>query len=296
MSHDSILSFNTGLGNNILFFVLSCHQIASNKSAITNNKLTISIITGPINIRISHNIQMRWRTIIQPFTWSPFKILQDTTNNNLIMLIQTLRLNIPTINVILSRVTVKWISLSINHLYFLELASDSPRFWLKWILGFIGVSMGLDPNVPVSSNISVRYFLWDKNTFWRASNLAPKKIPQETKVFHMTMRTQINFQLNNTLMIISSDNNIININCKNNSVNRIMSYKYTVIRGAPSQSIVCSNRTEFVKPCSCRLFQTIYCFFEFTDRVCLPLNLITRGLKHIHLLLKIFMPECIFNI
>ena len=122
--------------------------------------------------------------------------------------------------------------------------------------------MGVDPNVAVSSNKSVRFFLRQRNTFWRASNLAPKKIPQETKIFHMTMRTQINFQLNNTLMIIFSDNNIIHISCKNNSADRYMPYKYRVIRGVPSQFIVCNNITKFVISCLWRLLQIIDFFLS----------------------------------
>jgi len=47
-------------------------------------------------------------------------------------------------------------------LYFSGSISDSHRFWSKWILGSIGVSIRLDPNVTVSSNKSVSYFLWDK--------------------------------------------------------------------------------------------------------------------------------------
>jgi len=93
----------------------------------------------------------------------------------------------------------------------------------------------------------------------------------------MKMRTQISLQLNNTLMIISSDNNVMNINCKNNKAGKKMSYNYRVIRRALSQFIVCNNNTEFVKPCLWRLFQIINCFFEFEDLIRLPLNLITGG-------------------
>ena len=77
------------------------------------------------------------------------------------------------------------------------------------------------------------------------------------------------------LDVISSDNNIININCKN--ADRSMSYKYSVIRRVLSQPIVWNNNTEFVKPCSWRLLQIINCFFEFEDLIRLPLNLITGG-------------------
>jgi len=73
MSHDFILSFNTGSSNTILFFTSPCHQIASNKSVIISSRPTINRIISPISIRISHNIQMRGRMIIQPFIWSPFK-------------------------------------------------------------------------------------------------------------------------------------------------------------------------------------------------------------------------------
>ena len=73
LCHGSILSLNIGSSNNILFFTLSCYQIVSNKNAIINSRTTINRNTSPISIIIFHNIQMKWRTIIQPFTWSSFK-------------------------------------------------------------------------------------------------------------------------------------------------------------------------------------------------------------------------------
>ena len=91
MIHGYILSLNTRSNNNILFFTSPCHQIISNKSAISSSRTTIN--SNPISIRISHNIQMRGRTIIQPFTWSPFKIPQDTTCNTPMKLIQTLHIS-----------------------------------------------------------------------------------------------------------------------------------------------------------------------------------------------------------
>ena len=93
------------------------------------------------------------------------------------------------------------------------------------------------------------------------------------------MRTQVSFQLNNTLMIFFSDNNI-NINCKNNNAGRIISYKYRVIRGAPSQSVACNNSTEFVKRCSYRLLEAIDYFFEFVGIVRLLQNFIMGEYVH----------------
>ena len=62
MSHGSIFSLSTISRPNILFF------IASNKNTIINNRTTINKITITISIRISHNIQMKGKSIIHPFT------------------------------------------------------------------------------------------------------------------------------------------------------------------------------------------------------------------------------------
>ena len=162
-------------------------------------------------------------------------------------------------------------------MYFSESTRGSLRFWSKQILGSIGISLNLDPNVLVFSKKSIRNFLWDNKDFSESEQPRYLKISQAIKVFHMEMRTQISIQLNYILIIISSDNNIININCKNNSAGTKMSHKYRVIRGASSKFIVCNNSTEFVKPCTWKLLQTIDYLFEFVDLVCLPLNLITRA-------------------
>ena len=84
-----------------------------------------------------------------------------------------------------------------------------------------------------------------------------KKVVEKSKVFHIKMLTKIMLEVKYALLIITSNNHIINIKKKKNNIMGCLMCKERSVMRARGKSKLNNVKAKYDKPTSWSLFQTI---------------------------------------
>ena len=115
------------------------------------------------------------------------------------------------------------------------------------------------------------------------SNFNFKKVPWHVHVFDHKLSLKVFFNFLNTIIITSSQQNIININNKNHTTTRSPTDKNKIIRITLLKPDIRDNTAELIKSGSQTFFKAIYRLLKLARYILLLRN-IPRRLLHIDLL------------
>jgi hypothetical protein len=156
------------------------------------------------------------------------------------------------------------------------------------------LNSALIPKSSTSKKILDIIFLGDRKTIRSGENLNPKKVAKRIKISHKKLVTKTGLNKGNILRIITSDDQIVNIEEKKSLSTRRNMNKQRRIMSARGEASSSHHRGETLKPGARGLFQAIKRAPKTADH---PIrNRISRRRLHINLLTQLTIKKCVLNI